>query len=82
MRRCLNRAFTQTLFNGRSHIELSDVMLSIISEKKSHAAYYCEQAGIEKEKFAAYLSSEVDANEEDEEMSGAAAAKALTCIYN
>jgi ATP-dependent Clp protease ATP-binding subunit ClpA len=74
--RCLNRAFTQTLFNGRSHIELSDVMLSIISEKKSHAAYYCEQAGIEKEKFAAYLSSEVDANEEDEEVSGAAA-KAL-----
>jgi ATP-dependent Clp protease ATP-binding subunit ClpA len=74
--RCLNRAFTQTLFNGRSHIDLSDVMLSIISEKKSHAAYYCEQAGIEKEKFAAYLSSEVDANEEDEEMSGAAA-KAL-----
>jgi len=74
--RCLNRAFTQTLFNGRSHIELSDVMLSIISEKKSHAAYYCEQAGFEKEKFAAYLSSEVDANEEDEEMSGAAA-KAL-----
>ena len=74
--RCLNRAFTQTLFNGRSHIELSDVMLSIISEKKSHAAYYCEKAGIEKEKFAAYLSNEVDANEEDEEMSGAAA-KAL-----
>ena len=57
-------------------LNLSDVMLSIISEKKSHAAYYCEQAGIEKEKFAAYLSSEVDANEEDEEMSGAAA-KAL-----
>jgi len=74
--RCLNRAFTQTLFNGRSHIELSDVMLSIISEKKSLAAYYCDQAGIDKNKFATYLSSEVDANEEDEEMSGAAA-KAL-----
>ena len=74
--RCLNRAFTQTLFNGRGHIELSDVMLSIISEKKSLAAYYCDQAGIDKNKFATYLSSEVDANEEDEEMSGAAA-KAL-----
>jgi|TARA_R110000823_G_scaffold97303_3_gene211460 ATP-dependent Clp protease ATP-binding subunit ClpA len=74
--RCLNRAFTQTLFNGRSHIELSDVMLSIISEKKSHAAYYCDQAGINKDKFASYLSEEVDANEEDEEMSSAAA-KAL-----
>jgi ATP-dependent Clp protease ATP-binding subunit ClpA len=74
--RCLNRAFTQTLFNGRSHIELSDVMLSIISEKKSLAAYYCDQAGIDKNKFATYLSSEVDANEEDEELVGAAA-KAL-----
>ena len=74
--RCLNRAFTQTLFNGRSHIELSDVMLSIISEKKSHAAYFCEQAGIDKDKFAAYLSSEINTQEDDEEMSGAAA-KAL-----
>jgi len=73
--RCLNRAFTQTLFNGRSHIELSDVMLSIISEKKSHAAFYCDQAGIDKDKFASYLSSEVEV-EEEEEMSGAAA-KAL-----
>tara|TARA_R110000796_G_scaffold82079_3_gene180421 strand:+ start:2796 stop:5042 length:2247 start_codon:yes stop_codon:yes gene_type:complete len=74
--RCLNRAFTQTLFNGRTHIELSDVMLSIISEKKSHAAFYCDQAGIDKEKFASYLSSEVEVEEEEEEMSGAAA-KAL-----
>ena len=74
--RCLNRAFTQTLFNGRSHIELSDVMLSIISEKKSHAAFYCDQAGIDKDKFASYLSNEVDSEVEDEEMSGAAA-KAL-----
>ena len=74
--RCLNRAFTQTLFNGRSHIELSDVMLSIISEKKSHAAYYCDQAGIDKEKFASYLSNEIESEVEDEEMSGAAA-KAL-----
>ena len=74
--RCLNRAFTQTLFNGRSHIELTDVMLSIVSEKKSHAAYYCDQAGIDKDKFASYLSNEIEAEVEDEEMSGAAA-KAL-----
>ena len=74
--RCLNRAFTQTLFNGRTHIELSDVMLSIISEKKSHAAFYCDQAGIDKDKFASYLSSEIEVEEEEDEMSGAAA-KAL-----
>jgi len=46
--RCLNRAFTQTLFAGRSEIDLSDVLLSIMSEKKSHACYYAEKAGISK----------------------------------
>ena len=50
-------------------------MLFRSSEKKSHAAFYCDQAGIDKEKFASYLSSEVEVDEE-EEMSGAAA-KAL-----
>ena len=51
-------------------------MLSILSEKKSHSAYYCEQAGIVKDSFAAYISSEIETELEDEEMSGAAA-KAL-----
>jgi ATP-dependent Clp protease ATP-binding subunit ClpA len=70
--RVLNRAFTQTLFAGRSNIDLSDIMLSILSEKKSHAAYYCEQSGIQKDKFSTYLSSEVESEYEDEELSGAA----------
>src|SRR5210317_571123 len=38
--RVLNRAFTQVLFAGRANIELADVMISILSEKKSHAYYY------------------------------------------
>ena len=33
--RVLNRAFTQVLFSGRSHIDCSDVFLSIMNEKKS-----------------------------------------------
>ena len=70
--RCLNRAFTQTLFAGRSEIELSDVLLSMMSEKKSHAAYYIEQAGIDKDTFAEYVSSEFEEVYEDEEISGAA----------
>jgi ATP-dependent Clp protease ATP-binding subunit ClpA len=82
--RVLNRAFTQTLFAGRSNIDLSDVMLSVLSEKKTHASYYCEQAGIEKEKFSIYLSSEVDSELEDEELSGAAqkALRAFTTNLN
>ena len=35
--RVLNRAFTQVLFAGRSEITLSDVLLSTMTEKKSHS---------------------------------------------
>jgi len=45
----------------------------MLSEKKSHAYYYLEKAGIDKEKFLDYLQQEVEATFEDEEMSGAAA---------
>ncbi len=74
--RVLNRAFTQVLFSGRSNIELSDVFISILSEKKSIATYWIEKAGITKDRFADYVSNELEEDFEDEEMSGAAA-KAL-----
>jgi ATP-dependent Clp protease ATP-binding subunit ClpA len=77
--RVLNRAFTQVLFAGRSHIELTDVLLSVLSEKKTIAYYYLEQAGIDKDKFAAYISTEYDDAVQEEEMSGAAA-KALSAF--
>lgn len=63
--RVLNRAFTQALFNGRQTMELSDVFISIMSEKRSYASYYIQQAGVDKNKFADYLNSEVQ-NEEEE----------------
>ena len=82
--RALNRAFTQTLFAGRSNIELSDVLLSILSEKKTHACYYCEKAGISKDQFSEYISSELATEIEDEEMTGAAqrALRAFTTNLN
>lgn len=58
--RVLNRAFTQVLFNGRQKIEPSDVFLSMMSEKRSWANYYIQQANIDKEKFADYINSEVE----------------------
>ena len=70
--RVLNRAFTQTLFAGRAEITLSDVVLSILSEKKSHAFYYLEKGGVDKDKFAEYINSELEAAVDDDEMSGAA----------
>ncbi len=56
--RMLNRAFTQTLFAGRTTIEPLDCFLSILHEKKSHAAFYLRSAGIEKDKFIDYLNKE------------------------
>ena len=65
--RVLNRAFTQVLFNGRQRIESTDVFLAMMSEKRSFAAYYIQQANIDKDKFADYLNNEMDSTVEQEE---------------
>ena len=70
--RVLNRAFTQVLFAGRNNIELCDVAMSMLSEKKSHSFYFLEKGGVTKEQFADYLDNEVEEIIEDEEISGAA----------
>ena len=65
--RVLNRAFTQVLFNGRTNIEISDVFLSVLSEKKSWAFYITQKVGIEKESFTNYISNDVVSHNEDDE---------------
>jgi len=82
--RVLNRAFTQVLFNGRQRIEPSDVFLAMMNEKRSWASFYISQANIEKEKFADYVSSEVEAVSEDEprDTQGDRALKAYTTNLN
>ena len=62
--RVLNRAFTQVLFNGRQKIDPTDVFLSMMNEKRSWASFYIQQANIDKEKFADYLNSEIEVEEE------------------
>ena len=58
--RVLNRAFTQVLFSGRNNIEVVDVFISILSEKKTWACFIATDNGITKEKFTQYLSAEGD----------------------
>jgi ATP-dependent Clp protease ATP-binding subunit ClpA len=70
--RVLNRAFTQVLFSGRQSIELVDVFLSVLSEKRSYAVYYINKGGIEKDKFADFVNSEVEENEEEHVVDGQA----------
>ena len=68
--RVLNRAFTQVLFAGRTHIELGDVLISMLTEKRSIAVYWLNEAKIDKQKFAAFLDEELeDEFYEEEEMS-------------
>ena len=83
--RVLNRAFTQVLFNGRQKIEPTDVFLAIMSEKRSYAHYYIQQAEIDKDKFADYLNSEIqetDAEEEPRDGQSERALKAFTTNLN
>lgn len=68
--RVLNRAFTQVLFSGRQSIELLDVFLSTLSEKRSYAVYYLNKGGIEKDKFSEFINSEVDSDDEEQQSDG------------
>jgi ATP-dependent Clp protease ATP-binding subunit ClpA len=80
--RALNRAFTQVLFNGRQKIECTDVFLAIMSEKKSFAFYYIQQANIDKDKFADYLHNELDSTDDETENQSSKALKAFTTNLN
>ena len=83
--RVLNRAFTQVLFAGRQHIELTDVLVSILNEKKSISSYYLEKGGVDKTKFSDFINNELeDGPVEEEEMSSEArrALRAFTTNLN
>ena len=75
--RTLNRAFTQVLFAGRSHIELTDVLVSILNEKKSICVYFLEKGGVGKTKFAEFINSELEDEAGDEEEMSSEARRAL-----
>ena len=70
--RCLHRAFTQVLFAGRVDIELTDILISMLSEKNTHACFYLEKAGIEKQKFSDFVYYDMVEDTAVEEQSGAA----------
>jgi len=55
LERAFNRAFTQAIFNGRAGIAPQDMLLSILSERNSHACYYLSQYNVTKEAFLEVL---------------------------
>jgi len=75
--RVLNRAFTQVLFAGRQHIELTDVLVSILNEKKSISSYYLEKGGVDKTKFSDFINNELEEEPAEEEEMSSEARRAL-----
>ena len=71
--RVLNRCFSQVLFSGRQKIEVSDLIISILSEKNSFGYYYLNKAGMTKEKFFKYAVEKISAEDEDQEPRAASA---------
>lgn len=51
LERVFNRAFTQVLFSGRSHIQVVDLFLSMTNESNSHAAYFMIKYGMDRNKL-------------------------------
>jgi len=64
--RVLNRAFTQTLFSGRTVIEPLDCFISMFAEKKSHAFFFMKKANIEKDNFLQFIQKEYSKEDEEE----------------
>jgi len=64
--RMLNRAFTQVLFSGRQQIGPIDCLVSLFSEKNSHALYYLRLAKVEKDKFLEFVNKEHISGDETE----------------
>jgi len=73
--RVLNRAFAQVLFQGRNVIDVVDIFISMLSEKKSYVNFVCSKSGISKEDFQTFINLDIggtEAEQESREMSGAA----------
>jgi ATP-dependent Clp protease ATP-binding subunit ClpA len=68
--RMLNRAFTQVLFSGRPVIEPVDCLISLFSEKQSHANYFMRKSKIEKDSFLDFISKEGVVSEDGAEVEG------------
>jgi len=55
LERCFNRAYTQAIFTGRGHMEPLDLLISITSEKNSHANFFLGKNGVTKEVILNYV---------------------------
>ena len=53
--RIIQRALAQVIFSGRDEVKPLDMFLSILSEHNSHASYFCQLNGIDKNIIVEFL---------------------------
>ena len=56
--RVFQRAFAQSIFNGRENITAVDLLVSIINETNSHASYFLSINGLDRQRLIDHLSSD------------------------
>ena len=54
LERVFNRALTQVLFSGRTHLMIIDIFLSISGENSSYASYFFMKYGLDREEIIAF----------------------------
>ena len=55
----MQRAFAQVIFSARDQINPVDIFVSILSEDKSHAQYFCELNGINRLAVVEYITKHI-----------------------
>ena len=55
LERVFNRALTQVLFTGRTHMQVIDLFVSIANEQNSHASYFMIRHGMDRQKIADFF---------------------------
>jgi ATP-dependent Clp protease ATP-binding subunit ClpA len=55
LERVFNRALTQVLFTGRTHMQVIDLFVSIANESNSHASYFMIRHGMDRQKIADFF---------------------------
>ena len=60
--RMIQRALAQVIFTGREEVKPIDMFMSILNEQNTHAAYFCQLNGLDKNIIVDYLEHKYNSN--------------------
>ena len=67
--RMIQRALAQVIFTGREEVKPIDMFMSVLNEQNTHAAYFCQINGLDKNIIVEYLENKYNSNKSLELMS-------------